>query len=118
MQITRNALARIAGLPPPTLLVPPAAARVAPALHAEPSPFVSEVAVRYTVPRAGDVDVSVFGLDGRRLRRLVAGRRELGEYSVRWDGRSASGTPVPPGVYLVRVQAPGGTRSGRVIRMR
>jgi hypothetical protein len=119
MQITRNALARIAGQPPPPLLVPPAAVATGPVLRLEPSPFVSEVAVRYGVPRAGDVDVSVFGLDGRRLRRLVAGQRELGEYSVRWDGRSESGTPVPPGVYLVRVQAPGGTSSSRrVIRIR
>jgi hypothetical protein len=119
IQITRNALARIAGLPPPTLVVPPAAKRSGPALRIEPSPFVSDVTVRYTMPQAGDVDVSVFGLDGRHVRRLVAGHRELGEYSVRWDGRTESGRPVPPGVYLVRVQTPGGTgTSRRVIRIR
>jgi hypothetical protein len=118
MQITRNALARMAGEPPPTLVVPPRQSGGEAVVHVSPSPFVSDVAVRYTVPKAGPVDVSVFGLDGRRLRRLVAAYREPGEYSAAWDGRSGSGRETPPGVCLVRVETAGGTSSRRVIRIR
>ncbi len=51
---------------------------------------------------AGDVQVELFDLSGRLLRRLVDETRGEGYYTDLWDGTDAAGR-VGPGLYLVRV---------------
>ena len=50
------------------------------------------------------VTVEVFDLSGRRLWWRDA-QHAVGEHSETWDGRNAGGSPVPPGLYVVRVRA-------------
>lgn len=47
---------------------------------------------------SGDVDITVFDLTGRRVRRFAG----VGPAGVSWDGRDGDGRPVPAGIYLVR----------------
>ncbi|MBI2298644.1 MAG: hypothetical protein HYU66_06780 [Armatimonadetes bacterium] len=61
--------------------------------------------VGYVLSRGADVKVSISGLSGRSVRELrgtavPAGRAQLG-----WDGRDASGAPLPSGIYRVEVTA-------------
>ena len=49
------------------------------------------------------VGVAVWDLSGRRVRRVYAGRDDVGAYERVWDGRDESGQLVPPGLYLYRV---------------
>jgi hypothetical protein len=49
------------------------------------------------------VEVDLFDLGGRRVRRLVSAQRSAGAYSESWDGRNDQGTLVAPGLYLLRV---------------
>jgi flagellar hook assembly protein FlgD len=53
---------------------------------------------------ARPVRVRVFSLDGREVRRL---EQSLfgGRQSVQWDGRNEQGNLVPPGLYIVQVDA-------------
>ncbi|MFP6646417.1 MAG: hypothetical protein VCF24_23065 [Candidatus Latescibacterota bacterium] len=51
---------------------------------------------------AGDVQVELYDLSGRLLRRLVDETRGEGYYTELWDGTDAAGQVVP-GLYLVRV---------------
>jgi hypothetical protein len=87
------------------------------ALSVSPNPVRSNATVRCDLPRAGDVDLGVFDLAGRRVATLAAGARPAGAFSVRWDGRDAAGSPAPAGVYWIRLAAPGGTARTRVVRM-
>jgi hypothetical protein len=56
------------------------------------------------------VDVEVFDLAGRRVRRLFSEPLPAGAYSAVWDGRSDDDEMVPPGNYLCRVKAEGEAR--------
>jgi hypothetical protein len=60
--------------------------------------------VRFRVPAAGDVRVSLYDTQGRLL--AVPLRRVLSEgpAEVRWDGRDEHGAPVRAGVFFVRVE--------------
>ena len=49
-----------------------------------------------------DISVSIFGLDGRPVNRLVL-TSGAGEHQLRWDGRDEGGRLVPPGIYLYRL---------------
>jgi hypothetical protein len=53
----------------------------------------------------GAVRLSVVDLRGRVRRVLADGARFGGAGAVVWDGRDAAGHPVPPGIYVVRLEA-------------
>ncbi len=61
------------------------------------------VHVLFRVPQATVVDVSIFDVTGRLVRRLESGYSANGLHDLRWDGLDRSGTPVSGGIYLVRV---------------
>ena len=63
-------------------------------------------------PRQGGrtraVTAEVLNIAGRPVQVLVADKAmAAGVNTLAWDGRSASGTIVPSGVYLVRLRAAG-----------
>ena len=51
----------------------------------------------------GEVEVTIYDLRGRLVRRLVAATRSEGRYAEQWDGLGEGGDAVAPGLYLVRV---------------
>ena len=51
------------------------------------------------------VDVGIWTLDGRSVRRLIAAAPTAsGHFTRRWDGRDDAGLLAPPGVYIVQVE--------------
>ncbi len=73
-------------------------------LHpAYPNPVNNRVVIRYTLPVAMEVRLSVYALSGRQIRTLVSGRRNAGTHTVQWDGRTGDGREVSSGIYLVRL---------------
>lgn len=66
----------------------------------------------YQVPPPGDtLTVSVIGRDGRTVLTLPQGPVPPGGFTYRWDGRTASGQPVLPGIYSVRYLSGGVVRN-------
>jgi len=73
-------------------------------LAARPNPFAERTAIRFSLEEPGPVEIAVYDVVGRRVRTLAVGSRDRGEHEVTWDGRDATGRPVPAGVYLYRLQ--------------
>jgi hypothetical protein len=48
----------------------------------------------------------------------VDGPRPAGTQLARWDGHDAAGTPAAAGIYFLRLEAAGETRSGRIALIR
>ena len=86
-------------------------------LWAWPSPLRgSGLAVRYAMPHAGEVDLAVFDVRGRCVRRLIARRQETaGLHAVAWDGMDSAGERVAAGIYLVRLDTAEGRRSAKCV---
>ena len=63
------------------------------------------VAITVNLTAAAEVGASVLNLAGREVAVLPASRLAAGINTVWWNGRSVSGTRVPAGQYLMRVQA-------------
>jgi hypothetical protein len=82
-------------------------------LHlARPNPFRGTTEFAYDLAQAGPVELGVYDVLGRQLRRLVSGWRPAGySQSVLWDGRDDAGRALPAGVYLCSLKS--GT--GRVL---
>lgn len=59
---------------------------------------------RYALPRAGHVELGVFGVRGEKIRTVTSEFQTAGRRSIRWDLRDDSGRRVPSGVYFFRLQ--------------
>ncbi|MBM3957183.1 MAG: hypothetical protein FJ313_03940, partial [Gemmatimonadetes bacterium] len=72
-----------------------------------PNPCGSATALRFELDRPQTVQLAIHGVDGRRLATLLRGERGAGSHSFEWDVRDDRGRPLPRGVYLARLTAPG-----------
>jgi hypothetical protein len=86
--------------------------------RAMPNPFSSSTLFDLAVANAGPVELSIFDLNGRRVRTLVRDSRPAGFYHVRWDGLADHGTAVPAGIYFVRFTSHGAALTQRIVRVR
>ena len=65
-----------------------------------PNPFNPATTIRFSLPQAGEVKLTVYNLLGQVVTTLVNGYREAGTYNVNWDASNLS-----TGVYIYRVEA-------------
>ena len=70
-----------------------------------PNPFNPMTTIAFDLPEAQKVDLAVYGIDGRRIRRLVADSRAAGRYEVIWNGTDDAGRVVASGTYFCRIVA-------------
>ena len=75
------------------------------ALENYPNPFNPSTEIRYQLPEAAEVKITVYNVLGQEVQTLVRGRQEAGNYLVRWEGRNEQGQPVPSGMYFLRMKA-------------
>lgn len=108
------------GSPAATTGVDPAAPpipRVFAARLAGANPSRTSSAIQFDLPALRRVDVSLFGVDGRLVRRLVDAPREAGRHTAYWDGADGSGRRVVPGMYFARVRAGESQATLRIVRI-
>jgi hypothetical protein len=67
---------------------------------AYPNPFRGGTVISYDLPRAGNVDLTVYDVAGRPVKTLVNTHASPGSFTASWDGRAANGAPVAAGVYF------------------
>jgi hypothetical protein len=70
-----------------------------------PNPFNPSTIIELSLPQAGRVEVEVFNILGRRVRKLLDRDLPAGVHRLTFDGRSDSGTTLATGVYFYRVTA-------------
>jgi hypothetical protein len=92
------------GLPAMLALAPP-----------YPNPASRAVTFAFTLPRAGEVELAIFDLAGRRVASVVAGLRAGGTQRARWDGRDAAGGEAKQGVYFAKLTSAGRSVARKVI---
>lgn len=86
-------------------------------LEAAPNPFTQMATVRYTLPRAGHVTVSVHDALGRTVKTLVSDHQLPGTYAVRWDGTDDRQQTVTSGVYFYVLEAPGRSSHEKIVKV-
>ena len=74
-------------------------------LHNYPNPFNPETWLPYHLSEPAEVTLTIYGIDGRVVRRLDLGHQDAGYYQSKaraayWDGRNAVGERVASGIYF------------------
>ena len=69
----------------------------------------------WTLERAGQVELSILDVTGRRVRHLVSGTFSAGTHDFAWDGRDDGGRSVKPGAYFMAGTIAGERTSQRLV---
>lgn len=81
----------------------------------QPNPFSPQTRIAFDLPRTGPVELAIYGVNGRLVRRLVHDTREAGRHDIAWDGRDDAGEKAGSGVYFYQLTAQGVDESRRMI---
>ena len=76
-----------------------------------PNPFNPRTSISFSLPGQELVELTVFALDGSRVRTLVREVLPAGSHQVDWDGRNDQGGQVASGTYLCHLKVGDFTQS-------
>jgi uncharacterized repeat protein (TIGR01451 family) len=96
---------------PPQVRAPVELAFAAPA----PNPASRATVLRFGLPRAAHVALTVYDVGGREVAEVARGWREAGEHAVAWEGVDRAGRRVASGLYLIRFEAEGRSFTRKVV---
>jgi len=71
---------------------------------AYPNPFNPTTTIRYAIPEAAKITLTIYDIQGRQVAELVNGFRQAGSHEVTFDA-----SQLASGVYLYRLSTPGFT---------
>ncbi|MBI2505580.1 MAG: T9SS type A sorting domain-containing protein [Candidatus Latescibacteria bacterium] len=76
------------------------------ALHQNyPNPFNPSTEIRFDLPTARDVKLTIYNQLGQSIRTLVDRRMKAGAYALKWDGTDNAGQGAASGVYFYSIEA-------------
>jgi hypothetical protein len=70
-----------------------------------PNPFNPHATITYLLPEKSPVTLSVYNIQGARVKTLVYKTEEAGFHSVEWNGTDGQGYPVAAGLYVCRLRS-------------
>lgn len=93
---------------------PPPLSRALRLLQLAPNPFDLEARIEFEIAVDSVVELRIYDLRGRALRRLLTPALDAGTHAIVWDGLDADGRPTPNGVYRLSLRA---LRAGRPLEL-
>ena len=76
------------------------------ALHQNyPNPFNPQTVIQYALPRACEVQITIYNMLGQKVKTLVDGYQDAGYKRVEWNGRNGRGEEIASGIYFYRIKA-------------
>ncbi len=71
--------------------------------------------IRYSIPQDNKVYIIISDIVGRRVRILLSGSMNAGNYRFNWNGCDDQGNPLPEGVYFCQLRVGGHSLTRKLI---
>jgi endoglucanase len=72
-------------------------------LQLKPNPMRSSTTISYYLSESGSVKISIYNMNGQRIKDLVQKSLTEGTYSLQWLGDDNNGNMLPEGIYICRL---------------
>lgn len=69
-----------------------------------PNPFNPSTLIRFSMQRAGHVQVKVYDINGRQVSTLFSDQLAAGEHRMTWNGKTRDERPAAAGLYLCQIK--------------
>ena len=69
-----------------------------------PNPFNPSTEIRFDLPEEGQVELSVFNMQGQKVRTLESGKMKPGYHAIIWNGTNDNGSRVSTGMYFYSIK--------------
>ena len=69
-----------------------------------PNPFNPNTSIPFTLSQPANVDIIVYDVAGRQIKKIRQGFLDSGEHVATWNSSDESGALVPSGIYFVRLR--------------
>jgi len=83
-----------------------------------PNPFNPFTTLRYEILKDEKVEITVYDINGRVVRKLLNNVQKAGQNHVQWNGFNDQGIPVSSGSYLYTIQAGGYGKTKKMLLLR
>jgi len=83
-----------------------------------PNPFNPTTTIRYSLPSASHVEISVYNILGQKVKTLADGLFSKGIKEVVWDGKNQNGAEVATGVYFYIIKTEKYTEIKKMVLLR
>lgn len=83
-----------------------------------PNPFNPSTIIEYQLPHKTNVEISIYNSFGQIVRELLNDVKDVGRYSIIWDGRDKNGAAVASGVYFYQIKAGEFVQAKRMILLK
>jgi len=83
-----------------------------------PNPFNPSTNIGYGIPHDLFVELTIYTLSGREVRKLISQKQSKGKGYVYWNGKDDAGNSVPAGIYLCRMTAQGYTNIIKMVLLK
>jgi len=68
-----------------------------------PNPFNPTTTIEYQLPKAGNVRIKIYNINGQLVRAFENTNQNSGTHTVVWDGKNNGGQAVATGMYVYQV---------------
>ena len=72
-----------------------------------PNPTSGLLTISLEIKQAGNYDISIFSVDGRKLKSLYNGKYITGSQAIHWDGTNDKGNLAQNGIYFLTIKGAG-----------
>jgi hypothetical protein len=83
-----------------------------------PNPFNPTTTISYSLDKRRFVEIDIFNLNGRLVKRLENGIKDAGTYSISWDGTDDEGRPASSGIYFYRLKTGNQTMTRKMMLLK
>jgi len=71
-----------------------------------PNPFNHATQIHFSLKKPGNVKLTIFNIQGQKVKTLINGFRQAGTYKMIWEGTNQSGQFVASGLYFYQLTIP------------
>ncbi|MCK4639436.1 MAG: T9SS type A sorting domain-containing protein, partial [Bacteroidales bacterium] len=74
-----------------------------------PNPFINKTKITYELSKQSFVKMSIYNINGQRVRVLIDKIKPKGTHTIIWNGKSETGQILESGIYFYELRTEKGT---------